>query len=267
MPARGTRTRVCAGCLFFVVAWPLGAEEAQSPAATTTVTTASTPVDELRVLVDSLSTDYRRLKTELEQRETIIRLLTENLAIARTESELFQKKWSEAQLRAQALGVNFADESATQAQRQLVESVRALYLAQAEQQRLVEQLQRLLRAVEKQEDVPGELARTKALLATTEQAGSDGAGKNQASGQQAAGALESMTVLEVNPNLRLVVLNVGLLQGARVGMPLVVLQGDRVVAELKIVEVRQRVCGALIEHVERKVTLKAGDKAQVTKSS
>jgi hypothetical protein len=60
---------------------------------------------------------------------------------------------------------------------------------------------------------------------------------------------------------------VGLLQGARVGMPLVVWRGDRVVAQLKIVEVRQRICGALIERVEKKVTLKAGDKAGVTKSS
>jgi hypothetical protein len=74
-------------------------------------------------------------------------------------------------------------------------------------------------------------------------------------------------VLDVNPSLRLVVLNMGLFQGARVGMPLVVLHGDRVVAELKIVEVRPRICGALIERVDRKVTLKAGDKARVTKNS
>ena len=239
----------------------MAAEEAQPPAATTT-----TAGDELRFLVEKLTTDNQRLKTDLEQRETIIRLLTENLAIARTESELFQKKWSEAQLRAQTLGVNFADDSATQAQRQLVESVRALYVAEAERQRLVEQLQRLLQAVEKQGDVAGELARTKALLAT-EQSASDATGKGSAGNKQAEGALESATVLDVNANLRVVVLNVGLLQGARVGMPLVVLHGDRVVAELKVVEVRQRICGALIEHVEKKVTLKAGDKARVTKSS
>jgi len=109
----------------------LAAEEAQPPAAA---------MEELRVVVEKLTGDNQRLKTELEQRETIIRLLTENLAIARTESELFQKKWSDAQLRAQTLGVDFADETTTQAQRQLVESVRALYLAEAERQRLIEQL-------------------------------------------------------------------------------------------------------------------------------
>jgi len=139
--------------------------------------------------------------------------------------------------------------------------VRALYLAEAERQRLIEQLQRLLDAIQKQGDVSGELARTKALLATSEQPASGQTGKT------VAGTLESAAVLDVNPDLRLVVLNIGLLQGARVGMPVVVLRGDRVVAELEIVEVRRRICGALVERTEKKVTLKTGDVARVTKSS
>lgn len=251
MPALGRRTRLCTIGLFFVATGLLAAEEAQPPAAA---------ADELRVLVEKLTGDNQRLRTELEQRETIIRLLTENLAIARTESELFQKKWSDAQLRAQTLGVNFADETTTLAQRQLVEGVRALYLAEAERQRLIEQLQRLLDAIQKQGDVAGELVRTKALLTTSEQPAYARAGK------AADGTLELATVLDVNPNLRVVVLNVGLLQGARVGMPMVVLHGDRVVAELRIIEVRQRICGALIEQMVKEVTLKTGDIARVTKS-
>jgi hypothetical protein len=251
----GARTTMCAGCLFFLAMGPVTAEDARQSA------TDAAPVGELRMLVDKLTADSQRLRTELEQRETIIRLLTENLAIARTESELFQKKWSEAQLRAQTLGVHFADESATQAQRQFVESMRALYLAEAERQRLIDQLRRLENAIETGADVTGELARTKALLAATGPATAAGPGR------RAEGTLESTTVLDVNPDLRLVVLNIGLVEGARVGMPVAVLRGDRVVAELRIVEVRQRISGALIEQVNENVTLKAGDKARVTKSS
>lgn len=251
MPALGTRTRVCAVGLFFAAIGSLAVGGV--PAAT----------DELRVLVERLTNDNERLKTELDQRETVIRLLTENLAVARTESELFQKQWREAQLRAQALGVNFADDNAKQTQRQLVESVRALYLAEVEWQRLVEQLRRLQDAVQKQGDVAGELARTKALLAAAEKPVLNEAGKTG----EAGGTLGAATVLDVNPDLRLVVLNVGLLQGARIGMPLVVLRGDRVIAELKIVDVRQRICGALIERTEKTVTLKTGDVARVAKNS
>src|ERR1041385_3642594 len=95
-------------------------------------------------VVTLLRAEDADLKQQLDERDTVIRKLTESLAIARTESELFQKKWAETKLQAQTLGVNFADATATGTQRQLVESVRALYLAEAERQRLIEQLQRLV---------------------------------------------------------------------------------------------------------------------------
>lgn len=257
MPAPGTRTGVCAVCLFFVAVWPLAAEEAQLPAVATNAV-----VDELRALVNSLGADNQRLKTDLEQRETIIRLLTENLAVARTESELFHKKWSEAQLRAQTLGVDFADSNASKTQRQLDESVRALYLADAERQRLVAQVQRLIEALQKPGDVAGELARTKALIEAADRSLS-----GRTTNSQAQGGLGAAIVLDVNPGLRLVVLNIGQLQGARMGMPMVVIRGEHVVAELKVVEVRQRICGALIERVKEGVTLKTGDVASVARNS
>jgi hypothetical protein len=239
--------------------WPLAAEEARLPSV---ATNAAIAIDEMHVLVESLSADNRRLKTDLEQRETIIRLLTENLAVARTESELFRKKWSEAQLRAQTLGVDFAADNGAQTQRQLAESVRALYLADAERQGLVAQVQRLIDALQKPGDVAGELARTKALFEAADRSPS---GRTTSSPPQ--GGLGAASVLDVNPDLRLVVLNIGQLQGARIGMPMVVVRGEHVVAELKVVEVRQRICGALIERVKEGVTLKTGDVARVARNS
>jgi cell shape-determining protein MreC len=82
----------------------------------------------------------------------------------------------------------------------------------------------------------------------------------------AVATLNTARVIAVNSGPRLVVLNVGREQGARVGMPVVVWQGNRVVAELRVVEVRRKICGAVIEKLENKVTLKAGDAARVTKT-
>ena len=205
----------------------------------------------------TLRAEEASLTQQLEERDAVIRQLTESLAIARTESELFQKKWTEAKLQAQTLGVNFADASAAGAQRQLVESVRALYLAEAERQRLIEQLQRLLTAIQENRDVAGEVERAKALLAVREK---------ETTGQGAQPTLQEAQVLDVNPGLRLVVLNVGLLHGARVGMPFIVTRGDRVIGQVRIVEVRRRICGALIENVEKNLKVTAGDGAHVTKS-
>jgi cell shape-determining protein MreC len=218
--------------------------------------------EEVEVLLEKLRAENAQLRSELDQREAAIRSLTETLAIARTESELFQKKWAEAQLRAQTLGIDFGDTAVGQAHRQLLESVRALYLAEAERQRLAEQLQRLLQAVRGEGDLEQEIRRSRALL----EAGAGYEAGQTRPAPRAEGSLEAAEVLEVNPDLRLAVLNVGLLQGARVGMPFVVLRGQRVVAELKVVEVRRRICGALIERIENGVTLAAGDAARVTKN-
>lgn len=207
-------------------------------------------------MLDQVRADKARLQHELEHREQVIKLLTENLAIARTESELFQKKWAEARLRAQSLGVDFSDPKDTLTQRQLVESVRALYLAEAERERFGDQLKQLMAAVQTNGDVTAEVARTHALLAATEHAEKP-VGKT-------TGSVYAAEVLEINPSLRLAVLNVGADSGARVGMPFAVVRDDRVVAKLKVVEVRRRICGAVIERVDKGVTLTAGDAARVT---
>lgn len=224
------------------------------------------------MLVRSLSAETNHpsaevvaLQQELAQREAVIQKLTEELAIARTESDLFQRKWAEAQLRAQTLGVKFGDNDDSAAQRELIECVRALHIAELERQRLVDQLKRLLAGLEGSMDVTAEVTRAKSMLAVSRPA-TDGGVTTNASVTGLKPTLESAEVLEVNPDLRLVVLNVGLLHGVRVGMPFVVLRGDRVVAELRVVEVRRRICGALIEKKDTNVTLAAGDAVRVTKS-
>ena len=159
-------------------------------------------------------------------------------------------------MRAQMLGANLTDSDVVATHRQLVETLRKLYMADIDRQRLLELLKRLMTGIESNQDVAGDIAATKQLLAEK-----SGSGVATASNSMLAAA----QVLDVNSKLRLVVLDVGAQQGARIGMPLIILRGDRVVAELRIVEVRQKICGALIEKVVNNVTLKAGDTAQVTK--
>ncbi len=82
----------------------------------------------------------------------------------------------------------------------------------------------------------------------------------------APGQLEAARVVAVDGVLQFVVLNIGRSTGVRVGMPLVVRRGDRIVGRVRVVEVRRTVCGAVIEQVEPGVTLAAGDTAQVARS-
>jgi hypothetical protein len=219
-------------------------------------------IEELRLAVDKLRAEDAGLKQQLEQRDAVIRIVQENLAIARTESELFHKKWTEARLRAQTLGVDFDDANGTAGQRQLVESLRALYLAQAEEQRLAEQLKGLLTAVESNRDVAVEVERTRSLLDTLE----DGKQGSAPEAKPSTSTLQSAKVLDVNVSLQMVVLDVGEWQGARIGMPFAVVRNGKMIAGLRVIEVRRRICGALIERAENEAAPVPGDLARVAKN-
>ena len=210
----------------------------------------------LRKALDQISGSYAEAKFQLRDREATVRALTASIAIARTESELFQQLWSEAQVRAQTLGANLVETDAAATHRQLVEALRKLYLAEADRVRLVELLNRLVVGINSNQDVTADLKVAKDLLA----------GRTvRVGGVIGSSSLTAARVLEVNRSLQMVVLDVGAIQGVRVGMPLIILRGNRMVAELRVVEVRPQISGALIEKVENNVTIKAGDTAQVTK--
>ena len=211
----------------------------------------------VRQALEQLSGSYADLQLQLRDREAALRALSASLAIARTESEMFQHLWSEAQVRVQTLGDNLVDPDVVATHRQLVTTLSKLYLAEMERRRVAELLKKLVLGIELNLDVTVDVIMTKQWLAE-KTADSVVVAVRQST-------LATAKVLEINAKLDLVVLNVGAEQGARIGMPLIILRGDRVVAELRVVEVRPRVCGALIEKVENNVNLQAGDTAQVTK--
>jgi cell shape-determining protein MreC len=63
-----------------------------------------------------------------------------------------------------------------------------------------------------------------------------------------------------------VVINLGETQGVRLGMPFVVIHGDRIVGRVKVVEVRRKISGAVIEQMDRQAPIQVGDRVRVTKS-
>ncbi len=173
--------------------------------------------------------------------------MQEALAIARTESALFQERWTEAELRTKALGVDVSEADDRQWQRTVVESVRALYHAEDEKQLCMEQLERVLKAVDRDdvEQLSVVLNDAEAILLNQ--------GLNQQLGSKTQtvpapeATLGQARVMDVNATLGVVVLNIGRQQGTRVGMPFMVLDGDNVIAYLRVIEVRRRIAGAIIE--------------------
>ncbi len=61
-----------------------------------------------------------------------------------------------------------------------------------------------------------------------------------------------------------VVGNLGEKQGVKIGMPMRVIRGDRKIATIRVVDVRQKICGAVIQEMDSpKEQIKVGDRLQV----
>jgi hypothetical protein len=68
-------------------------------------------------------------------------------------------------------------------------------------------------------------------------------------------------VVSVKEEWSLVVGNIGEKVGVKIGMPLRVLRSDKVIATLRVVDVRQRICGAVIQEMDFG-KIKVGDRLQ-----
>lgn len=78
--------------------------------------------------------------------------------------------------------------------------------------------------------------------------------------------LENGQVVNLNWSLQMAVINLGEVHGAKLGMPFAVIQGDRIVGRLKVVEVREKISGAVIERMDRDKPIQVGDRVRITKS-
>lgn len=214
--------------------------------------------DDLRLAVEELLVETARLRRELEASRQGTRTLAESLAVARTESELFQKRWRETRLLLELAGYGAGATESGKLLRQLAESSRVQNDLEMDRNRLIAQVERLL-AADDDADLVVELAKARQLLASM----SDGSTAEVKAGAHGEGTLTAAAVVDVNTPLNLVVLNMGRDQGAQVGMPVEVIQGNRVAAELRVVEVRRRICGAVIVKTASGTELKAGDTARV----
>jgi hypothetical protein len=72
------------------------------------------------------------------------------------------------------------------------------------------------------------------------------------------------TALSVRDDLALVVINLGTVQGVKLGMPFQVIRGDHIVGTVRVVDVREKICGAVIQDLTtEKDRIKVGDRLKV----
>lgn len=193
----------------------------------------------------------------------------DSAAEANAEAELFRRQYENLKLRMEALGTTIVAEGADSLEQRLLKSVRDLDLVRQQKDAfgnqllaLAESVLRYLRTTSGEGDPQNRLQVEAELRATNEVFGKPV--KSTAEGSAVPATLHSGLVLGCKADLALLVANLGSDQGVKVGMPLTVARGDILVGRARVVQVRERIAGAIIEETSPNVgRIKAGDQLRV----
>jgi hypothetical protein len=214
------------------------------------------------VTVAALLAQKEELRRQLSLSQETVQTLTTSLAESNAEAELFRRKFADLQLRMEALGLASASKDRAKLEQRLLTAVSDLQLAQKERDlyrdqmmQLSETMLRYLKTAEGGDpqarmDVETQLRSMNALV------------DKSAKAQPQNGSLLDGSVISVKEEWSFVVGNFGTREGVKIGMPLRVKRGDDVVAKLRVVDVRERICGAVIQE-SGKEKIKVGDRLEV----
>ena len=199
--------------------------------------------------------------------QNTIKELTQSLANANAEAETYKRQASDLSLKLQALGIAGVEKDGDKIEQRLLAAVRDLRLAKQQNEdyragliQLSEAVMALLKATENiapenRMAVETELRRTGELI---------GSPQGAAPAEAVEATLQDAMVVDVRDELSLVVANVGEKQGAKIGMPFQVWRDGKEIGVVRVVDVRDRISGAVIQNLENpKNPVKAGDRLRV----
>ena len=218
------------------------------------------------VTAEALLAQSEELQRQLSIQQESVKTLTTSLAESNAEAELFRRKYSDLELRMEALGLESANKDRAKLEQRLLTAVSDLRLAHKERDEFRDQMLQLnesmLRYLKKSQG--GDAQARMDVEAQLRKANEIAARSTTTPPQSTQPSLMDGSVISVKNEWSFVVGNVGEKQGVKIGMPMRVMRGDKKIATLRVVDVRQRICGAVIQEMgSAKGKIKVGDRLQV----
>jgi len=198
------------------------------------------------------------LRKQLALAGESVKTLTESLAVSNTEVDALRRKYSDLQSRIEALGLESASKDRAKLEQRLLNAVSDLRLTENERERYRDEVLGLSEAVlhllktsssadaQARMEVETQLRRANELVTKSQQL------------PEETSTLMDGRVISVKSEWSLVVGNIGEKHGVKMGMPLRVKRGDELIATLRVVDVRQKICGAVIQEMDSG-KIKVGD--------
>jgi hypothetical protein len=223
---------------------------------------------ETKVTLDKMIEESQQLREKVTVAEAENAKLTESLVIAQSEAEVFRRQTGELKLRLEALGIEGAGGKASGLQERLLGVLNNLRLAEDDRKKFAEALNgttdalsRFLKTSTTSDPearllLEGQVRHANELLGRSN--------PNVAEAAPVSATLADAMVISIKDDLNLIVANVGSRNGVKVGMPFRVLRDDKLIGTARVVDVRERYSGALIQNlVSEKEKIKLRDRLMV----
>jgi len=224
---------------------------------------------EQAITTSVVPTPNEELRRQLSIARESVCVLTSSLAESNAEAELFRRKYSDLELRMEALGLASASKDRAKLEQRLLAAISDLRLMQKERNEYRDQTLHLNEAMwrylktSQSGDAQARMDVETQLRSANELATRLAIER----GPVAEPSLMDGDVISVKEQWSFVVGNIGQNHGVKIGMPLRVMRGDRKIATLRVVDVRQRICGAVIQEMgSEEEKIKVGDRLQVDAS-
>ena len=217
------------------------------------------------VTAETLLAQTEDLQRQLSIERESVKTLTTSLAESNAEAELFRRKYSDLELRMEALGLASASKDRAKLEQRLLAAVSDLQLAQQQRDEYRDQMLRLDEAMLRYlQTSQGGDAQARLDVETQLRSTDKLATRSENPPAFAQPSLLDGSVVSFKEEWSFVVGNLGEKQGVKIGMPLRVMRDDRKIATLRVVDVRQKICGAVIQEMDSgKDKIKVGDRLQV----
>src|SRR5215468_5489231 len=205
------------------------------------------------------------MRKQLSTAQESLKALTSSLAESNAEAEELRRKYSDLELRMEALGLASASKDRAKLEQRLLAAVSDLQVAQKEREEYRDQMLRLNEAVLRYiKTSQGDDAQARMDVETQLRSTNELVTKSTNPPEAPEPGLMDGSVISVKEEWSFVVGNLGEKQGVKIGMPMRVMRDDRKIASLRVVDVRQKICGAVVQEMDsKKERIKVGDRLQV----
>ena len=222
---------------------------------------------QLKVAIEKVLRENKELRDALGETAKALTDSRQNLADVNGESEIFRNKTMQMRLRMDALGIDLIAGNAAKLEQRLLAALNDLRASTGEKAKLSESLIRLTEAaslyartatgtdLESRLSLEAEIRRANSAL---------GASSIALEVPTVASAVSEGMIISVKDDLALVVMNVGDKHGVKVGMPFRVVRKDKLVGRVRVVDVREKISGAVLQNLSsEKEPIRVGDRLKV----